>query len=178
MPNRGARVRLWCEDREQEAFVRRLLEHLGVDRRALDVRVAPRGGGAASAWVFRQYQTAVVPTARKCRSQQRLGFLVVADGDDRGWEERARSYEGAAPRDDADRLALWFPTWSIETWVLWLAGEDVTETESLKARLPPERLRARLRSAVERWSVERPQESVRLPSLCAARREVERLPIG
>jgi hypothetical protein len=118
-----------------------------------------------------------MPDCRKARHQKRLGFLVTIDGDNVGFKRRLAELE-AAPRDPADRLALLVPTWSIETWVLWLLGEEVTESVTLKDRLKPPEFRKRLPDAIKAWRIERAQEATIMPSLSAARVELKRLPLS
>ena len=179
MPSSQARIWLWCEDREHEAFARHLLkERFGLDARRLFVKIAPRGEGAASAWVLRKYQEEVLPTARRARHQLHLGFLVLVDGDNVGWRRRVEQFEEAGGKEPRpERIAICAPTWSIETWVLWLCGEDVSEALSLKSRLPAMEFRTRLGKAIELWEPPRQTETECLPSLTAGRVELDRLPL-
>ena len=178
MASSQARIWLWCEDREHEAFARNLLkERFGLDARRLTVKIAPKGEGAASAWVLLKYQEEVLPTARRARHQRHLGFLVLVDGDIVGWKRRVEQFEEAGGKEPRpERIAICAPTWSIETWVLWLCGDDVTEVASLKNRLPPVDFRSRLGEAIARWEPPRDAEMERLPSLSAGRVELDRLP--
>lgn len=83
----SARLRFWCEDRNQEAFVRTLFKKLwGIDdRRRIYVNAAPEGKGAASQWVIAQYAQ-VRKELRASKHQTALGFLVVVDGDNVGFK--------------------------------------------------------------------------------------------
>lgn len=169
----AVRICVWCEDREHERFARELLAQLGVDRRRVRFQVAPSGRGSGSQWVVMQYAT-VCRQARAKRNQSNLGFLVVVDGDSDGRVQVAARLDAEAKRADDDRVAHWIPTWSIETWVLWLAGEDVTESVSFKHSCD---FTALLRKAVAAWERPRSRESSDVPSLEAARSELERLPL-
>jgi hypothetical protein len=176
-----ARIEVWCEDGAHERFVRRLLEKgLGVPRRRTDVQIAPRGRGAASAWVVRQYSEAVRPRERATRHhQQRLGFLVVLDGDQHGVAGRLRQLHGGSGDDrDVDaKIAILVPTWSVETWMLWLSGTQVDESRSHKHELSDRtRFKEALESAVAAWQKPRPDEQTHVPSLAHARVELGRLP--
>lgn len=177
---RDIRVEVICEDPAQRAVAVALLESLGVDRRRIDVRVAPRGQGAASAWVTRRYP-ALLERARRVRNHQgRLGFLVVIDGDNRGFCGRIQELDAAAgsTRQPDERVAILVPSWSIETWVLWLGCEDVTETQSLKTRVRQPEVIARAPAAARAWASPKPKEAIQMPSLTAARDELERLPMA
>jgi len=92
-----------------------------------------------------------VPTYRRARHQVGLGFLVLVDGDNVGFKARLEKLK-ADERAPDDRIVLLAPTWSVETWVLWLDGEPVKESESTKDRLPPAEFRTRLKSAIARWT--------------------------
>lgn len=86
--------------------------------------------------------------------------------------------EACSTRRPDERIAILVPTWSIETWVLWLGCEDVTEAKSLKNRLPEPELIARAPAAAEAWRSPKPNEAIQLRSLAAARAELRRLPLG
>jgi hypothetical protein len=174
MSSRGTRVRVWCEDGEHEAFAKQLLcDVFGVARRAIEVNKAPDGEGAASSWVMRRYHDEVVPLYRRTRHQAGFGFLVLVDGDNVGFAARLEALK-ADERASDDRIVLLAPTWSIETWILWLDGEIVKESESTKARLPSNEFRERLKGAVAVWHSS--QQRGDLPSLANARIELKRLP--
>jgi len=81
-------------------------------------------------------------------------------------------------RDAADRIAIWVPTWSIETWLLWLNGDHaIDESTSLKNRVADDQQGRQLaKKAAEAWEPAHPEESESLPSLAAARIELLRLP--
>ncbi|MER2562951.1 MAG: hypothetical protein ABTQ32_19655 [Myxococcaceae bacterium] len=124
------RVRILCEDRTAERFLRRLCERHHVH--VLEVLAAPAGEGNASAWVLRQYAR-LVQQRRSKRFQANLGLVVHIDGDQKGVKARKAELEselGAAPRQPDEAVAVCVPTWCIETWLLHLTqtgqpGEDV-----------------------------------------------------
>lgn len=182
MPTDLTRIRIWCEDREQEGFARELFRtRFGVDSRGLSFNVAPAGKGAASQWVIRQSAAEVRRLVRATRSQQGLGFLVIADGDNVGWRQRFEAVVGRPDsRDPGDRLAVWTPTWSIETWVLYLCdekpgGRAIDELTSYKTIAQRGNLSLWLGRAVQAWEPPRSTESDDVPSLAAARKELGRL---
>lgn len=66
----------------------------------------------------------------------------MLDGDAVGLEERLRSLDESCrerrvePRRDDDRVAVFVPTWNIETWLAYLAGEErIDETRRNYPRL-------------------------------------------
>lgn len=135
----------------------------------------PEGKGAASSWVARQYRDEVVTRYAAVRNHQAgLGILGFIDGDNVGVQARLEELE-AQKREGAERVAILIPTWSIETRVLWLSGETITESQSLKDQTPKSDFHNRLPSAIAAWRKERPDEAAKLPSLAAAPVELKRI---
>src|SRR5678816_3410471 len=96
------RVRLLCEDRRTDRFLRRLCKRFDVF--VLESDVAPAGIGDASLWVRKRY-AACVELLRARRHQRNLGLIVAIDGDNKGLDRRkaelAAELEAAevTPRD-------------------------------------------------------------------------------
>lgn len=179
------RLRVLCEDRKTENLVRRLCDAWGIGYREARISVAPSVRGAASAWVLAQYADHLAGFRAVANHQLELGLLVVVDGDSQGvvarkstLEARAGGASGrrGAPRGKGERVAIWVPTWSVETWLLWLGGEhSVDEATSYKA---DDRVRS---ESVSRAAGEALAEFLRgrkpgLASLDDARVETARLP--
>ena len=122
---------LLVEDRRTERFFRNLLVHLGFDKRKFNFRIAPSGRGDASVWVRSQYPAEVNLVRRK--RHQRLCLITVRDGDRFGVTLRkidldtALSDSGFDRRQARERIATPVPTWSIETWLLFLLGDDALD---------------------------------------------------
>jgi hypothetical protein len=178
----GSRVEVWCEDRRHEQFARELLStQFSVHRKRMNIHVAPRGEGSAAQWVIKQYQI-VEARAHAVRHQERLGFLVMVDGDQVGRAKRMQGLCGGPDRRErADRIAICIPTWSIETWVLWLTdgqrhARRLDEKESYRNVVDEREYGRLVRCAVQAWDPPRPEESATLPSLDASRVELRRLP--
>lgn len=95
--------------------------------RVVFVVVAPKGEGAASAWVVKQFAEQVRQLRAK-RHQKRLGLIVQVDGDNVGVASRLQQLAAALDEDDAmpvgesEPIAMLVPTWSVETWALHLTG--------------------------------------------------------
>lgn len=174
-PN-SVRIVLLCEDEAQERLLRPVCR-----KRFGDVRVrrAPQGKGSACAWVISQYPREV--RALRSKGLQRVGLVVVVDGDRSGVNGRRKELAaalgsaGLAPVGAKERIALCIPTWSIETWLLALTGDtSVDEARSCKRewnRVPDAKRRAR--EAVGIWLT--PGISISLPSLRDGFRELDRL---
>ncbi|MEK7704092.1 MAG: hypothetical protein AAB426_03970 [Myxococcota bacterium] len=183
MPSDAPRIEVWCEDRSHERFARELLTaRYRVNARRLFFHVAPSGGGSASQWVIAQYPE-VRKRARSKVRQLRLGFLVMIDGDSVGRASRMSALdEAGGPRTNADHIAVFVPTWSIETWLVWLSGDSqnraaVTEAASYKAQVQRDDFARTAVVAVAAWEPMMADETMNVPSLTAARGEATRLPL-
>ncbi|MCC7536689.1 MAG: hypothetical protein IT379_10770 [Deltaproteobacteria bacterium] len=186
-PSRQARIRIVCEDVEQRRFLERLCDAWGIGPRRRFVAPLPSGRGAGDAWVREQY-VENVRVVRSQRHQRRLGLVAMIDGDDVGVAERKRSLDaaltasGAEARDAGEPIAVAVPTWSVETWLWWLCGEDgVDETTPYKRDADYQRaVRAgdvTPEKAAKAWLAgPRAGEAERVSSLSDARLELERLP--
>lgn len=126
------RVRIVCEDRLTERFLRKVCQRQGLG--VLHVEVAPSGKGAASVWVRRKYPE-FVKLHRSKNYQKNLCLLVAIDGDNKGVAVRKLelaqelSLAGVAAREPGEPIGVFVPTWSIETWLASLVdnrayGED------------------------------------------------------
>lgn len=173
------RVHILCEDRTHEHFVRGLCEHCGLS--PVRVLVAPKGRGSAEAWVRQQYPNEV--RLLRQYKDERVALIAITDGDKVGLSQRKNDFAGALaikgvpPRKIDERIAILVPTWSIETWLMWLCGiddikEDTTYKNSAKfmqASASP------TRAAGEFFSTPRVNENAQVPALQDARIEMQRL---
>lgn len=181
MAKEQRRLLLLCEDRRTERFVRRLCGRYRIQ--VMQPLPSPRGKGAASAWVLRSY-AALVRKRRSKNFQARLGLLVVIDGDNVGVKTRLQQLDeeldlaGIERRGSAEPIAVFVPTWSVETWLAHLGGaEGIDEGKALKDE---GRLRAlwdgkaesaTIKAAVSAWNGSMDP----LPSLLAAYGEAPRV---
>jgi len=179
---RGA---LLCEDLEHERFFRRLLSTRWFGEGKLRVERIPNNQGAGDAWVLERYAREV----RYARSKRGESYaLVVAiDGDRYKLQERLQqldqklSDESLPMRANAEKIAIFVPTRSIETWELWLCGNrEVDENGDFKElfKAAEGRGEASARAAAAAWFDTTEQNEIeqrRLPSLTAGRTEIERL---
>jgi hypothetical protein len=170
------RVEVLCEDREHESFSIRLLtsRFFNVERRNIRMTTAPEGKGSAAAWVIKKYQDVVRRARATSNSQPDLGFLVVIDADGRN---RIRDL-GAENDPRAElRIAVCAPARNINTWVLWLTGDEVNEATDYKQRMKTKFFDL-VAPAVDAWLPVRGNESTAVLSLSEGRRELENLPTG
>lgn len=177
------RLTIVCEDRRTERFLRRLCERY--EHSVQDVVVAPSGRGDASEWVKKQYP-GLVKKRRSKNYQHQLGLLVCVDGDELGVLGRHRELSagleaaGLAKREPSEPVAVFVPTWSIESWLATLCGyEGAGEAQSIKDDLALGRAlwadgsldAATCKRAAELWRAADPT----LPSLQDAYREAGRI---
>lgn len=129
-----------CEDVEHERFFRHLCRELKFLRHVRFV-LAPPGSGAAEQWVRSRYPLEV-RVYRSKANHLTNGLLVVIDGDQLGVDRRksqldeALEQDGQETRRPGDRIAACVPTWSIETWLLWLCGTDPVDERTPYKRDP------------------------------------------
>jgi hypothetical protein len=165
------------EDRRTERFFRELLVRLGFDKRKFTFKPAPSGKGDAGAWVRAQYPFEV-NVLRQKRHQQ-LCLVAVRDGDSAGVASKKADLDSACPRQEDERIAIPVPTWSIETWLLALLGDDtIDETASRKRefedRYPGKEERQALRDAAQAWR-SRADQVPSVPSLADGKTEMNRI---
>ena len=138
--SRIANIIILCEDRQHEAFARRFLRRRDLTNRNIRVKMAPRGRGSAEQFVREQYPEEVqFYRSRQYRVSQALIVLIDADERDRYRElSDALNTNSVPDRNDTERVAVFAPARNIETWLAYLAGQDVDEGERY-SRLPRER---------------------------------------
>lgn len=134
------RVMLLGEDVAHRQFLQALCAKL--NWRVVDEAFAPRGGGAASGWVIRQFPQRL---AELRDGYKGLGLVVAIDGDNVGRSGRIEALRKACdeantgPRLDRDPVALLVPTWSIDTWLLFFHQRRVVP-ETVQSKLKAKRL--------------------------------------
>lgn len=140
MTRRRVQYVLVCEDQQHETFARRFLREarLVTDRYQLRVERSPGGRGAADRFVQETYVTELDAGRR---THVATTLVLVADGDAMGFSERLRRLDeacrrqGVAPRSRADSVAVFIPTWNIETWLAYLDDQTVDESRKDYSRL-------------------------------------------
>ena len=141
---RNVQVVLLCEDKQHEVFARRFLRNQGWFQGRIRAEVAPGGGGDAKQFV-RQHFPGLLSVYRARRGWTNQVLLVMIDGDNEGVQprldelKRACQSLGIPPRSDDERVAVFVPTWQIETWLAYLSGETVDEAKSDYPRLGRQR---------------------------------------
>lgn len=127
-----ARVVILCEDRQQEVFIRRFLTECGM--RPIRVRICPPGEMAGEQFVRQEYPNEVRAFRSKAAYQQ-LALVVMIDADTQTVTNRLNALDtvlresGQAVREADERIALLVPRRNIETWIHYLTGEPVNESD-------------------------------------------------
>ena len=131
---------LVCEDVQHETFARRFLKEtkLVTDPHQLRIERSSSGLGAADRFVQETYVTEL-DAGRRTHVARTL--LLLTDGDAVGVKGRLRRLDeacerqGVEARSPADRVAIFIPTWNIETWLAYLEDESVDESRKDYPRL-------------------------------------------
>lgn len=136
--SRTVQIVLLCEDRQQQAFMRRFLERSGKDCRLLRTETAPRGEGSAEQFVRKRFAREVAEHRSRSVSQ---ALMVMIDGDARGVDRRLAELDDECKRQSMsvrtpdEGVLVFVPTWNIETWLAYLDGETVDEEKPDYPRL-------------------------------------------
>ena len=133
---------LLCEDRQHAAFARRFLEKRGWNRKRLRAIISPGGSGSGEQFAREHFPSEL----QRLRRRSASGMLVVMiDGDASGPASRKRALDeacqkvGIEPRRAGEAVAIFIPTWRIETWLSYLDGSDVDETNRYAKKLARQR---------------------------------------
>ena len=188
----GTRALILVEDRAFENLVRRVCLQVGLKKDEIYVVPYPKSHGSAEQWVRKNYPDQVRAYRTKA-NHRRIVLIVGTDADSMTIDQRRQTLEsslgssGLSARAADERIVIWIPKRMIETWLLFLSGEAVTEEdfaekrdqEDAKRRAKDINIKQTAIKFVEcyrRWS-RREVISGLLPSLEAAFREArDRLP--
>ena len=121
------KITVLCEDKQHGTFIRKFLR-----KRNREVYEVPRPDSGAGERFVRDQFPAYLDALRK-----RNGILVtMIDGDNHSIERRLRQLDdacierGVSPRESTDKVLVFVPVRNIETWLAYLDGETVNETDS------------------------------------------------
>lgn len=163
------------EDQRQQRFVRHHLYCHGYAAHDLRFEPLPAGKGSGAQWVLNRYAQAVA--AYRSRSTRAKTALVVAiDADDKSVASRQQQFRGLAVRTAGEAIVHFIPKWSIETWIVCLTGNIVSENQSYRDVSDIDKKISPAANTFFEWS--RPNAALPphcIPSLHAAISEVRRL---
>lgn len=143
MKRRGQIVIL-CEDLQHEVFILRFLRRMGWKPSQLRVLRSTAASGSAEQFVRERFPHEI--KSNRSRGQYiQQSLIVMIDGDSEGVSAKLRALDrscrlsGIPVRTKEDRVAIFVPTWRIETWFAYLQGENVDEGKSDYPKLSRER---------------------------------------
>jgi hypothetical protein len=169
--NRIATIVILAEDRRQANFARRWLKRRGHDSRSFRTNICPRGSGEQ--FVREQYPGELIEQRRRA-ARHKSALVVLIDADTGPVVQRHRQLDDVAGRAHGESVAVLVPKRNIETWLLFLCGEEVVESVDYKNRTLPTRAEASAAEQFEAW-VDTPPANW-LPSLHDAATEARRIP--
>ena len=123
-----------CEDSQHETFLRRFLKARNWDRRRIRIERGPGGMGSGEQFVRTSFPRELGKYRQK-KNQVAIDLVVMIDGDSLGVIGRIRQLADQCRECDIDmrqeggKVAIFIPTWNIETWLAYLDGAAVDETE-------------------------------------------------
>ena len=142
--SRNVQIVLLCEDTQHEVFARRFLNKMGWSTRRMRVEKGSDRGGSAEQFIRKRFPIELAAYRSK-RGSTGQALIVIVDGDNQGVKGRhdeldvACRAERGAPRRPGEQVAVFVPTWRIESWFAYLDGETVDETKRDYPRLGRER---------------------------------------
>ena len=183
MPARIANIILLVEDLRQETFLRRYLQRLGHGNRTMRVVKPSVGRGSGEQFVRGKYASEVrSPRAQLHLTKACLIAMIDVDAgsvkDHRQQFESALEVAGHAPRTAKEPILNLTPKWSIETWILCLNFEHVSEAASYRQdpRISPDSIKL---AATQLYAWTRPNASLSddcTDSLRSSHAEFRRIP--
>ena len=127
----SARIRLLCEDRQTDNFVRRFLFHRNFRSRDIHTVPLPDGLQSGEQWVRESYPRQL----KVVRRRRQVGLLVVIDADNNTTTDRKAGLDqecvrqNVTPSSPNDPVIVVIPRRNIETWFHFLRHKrSVDET--------------------------------------------------
>lgn len=169
-----------CEDLQLRCFIRRFLLKRGWHARQIREVALPVGGGAGVSWVKEKLPEEI--KAYRSRSARATTCLVVGcDADDGTVENRIQNLRDACVaagvpfRGLTERVSFAIPKRNIETWLAYLRGENVNETDVYRKYKYESECRAQVACLNNMCQVQHLEPAPPLPSLVFACEEFKRI---
>jgi hypothetical protein len=128
--SKASRIVVLCEDKAHEVFACRFLKKgWGIRNRDITIPPYPAGKGSGKKHVADRIALEV----RALRARQASTVLVVGQDADQGSVSQVHSFLDSKiepPRSSSEQIAFIVPKWHIETWIAYLDGKMVDESES------------------------------------------------
>jgi hypothetical protein len=127
--SKASQIIILCEDKAHEVFAKRFLKKgWDVKPRAIRVTPYPNGKGSGKKHVLDNISTEAEALRRRHAATI---LLVIQDADQLSIEQVKLNLDAKlqTPRDNHERITYIIPKWHIQTWIAYLDGEDVDETD-------------------------------------------------
>jgi hypothetical protein len=154
--SKASQIIVLAEDQRHQRFVRHYLYRLGYEPHDIRFEPLPNGRGCGEQWVRDRYVKAVA--AYQAR-HARTALVIVIDADTRSVQERRNQLPG--DRSAQEAIAILIPKRHIETWVLYLNGEQVDENTDYHARPVDDVIKV---AAITAWAWSR--DAATAPAYC------------
>lgn len=127
--SKASKIVILCEDKAHDIFVRRFLK-TGWGVKDRDIRTETRQKGKGSGKQYVEDKTGQEANALRTRHASTV-LVVVRDADEDSVAEvhSILNSKIEPPRQNSDQIAYIVPKWHIETWIAYLAGEAVSESD-------------------------------------------------
>jgi hypothetical protein len=131
---RKTQITILCEDLQQEIFARTFLVACGTSSKRIRSIIAPKGKGAAEAFVRNQYPVQVSAYRRR-RNAINIDLVVMIDADVQSVQHHYDELDqelrktNLPIRQSEDQIGIFIPKRNIETWIYYLMGSAVNEED-------------------------------------------------
>lgn len=132
--SKASQIIVLCEDQAHEVFVRRFLKS-GWKRGPHDIRVEPYPKGKGSGKKFVQDNAANQVKAYRSRQASTV-LIIVLDADEKEvasiqnlFYKEIEDHTKKKGRGEKEQIAYVIPKWHIQTWLAYLDGQEVDETD-------------------------------------------------
>ena len=127
--SKASKIVVLCEDKAHEVFARRFLKKgWGIINRHITIIDYPVGKSSGKKHV----EDSLNKEATALRQRHASSILIVMrDADEDSLEEAVRKLESRIqpPRGNSDPIVFVAPKWHIQTWIGFLAGEEIDESD-------------------------------------------------
>lgn len=134
---KASQIIVLCEDKAHDVFVRRFLR-TGWRIKQRMIRVPPYPNGLGSGKQFVRDNVAKEVKAYRSRQASTV-LIIVIDADEKevaniqdSFDKEIEDHTKKKGRGEKEQIAYVIPKWHIQTWLAYLDGQDVDETDKTK----------------------------------------------
>jgi hypothetical protein len=164
-----------CEDQKMGSLARRFLKkRYSYTTHDIRMEQSPGANGSGEQWVREKYCEEIKAlSSRKARSQE-VALVVMTDADSKSVEERIATL--LPQPKDSDPVLMIVPKRNIETWLVYLSGSNVDESQNYKHNESAREVTEHHVNALDRMCRSAPLREPAPPSLVRACSEMKKLP--